>query len=390
MGETGTVYVSQRLLSKQATISPMLDHTRRIASRLARQDSDNNTVNSGSYTAYINKLSELLMQEHNFYVKALFADKPTSSTASTVSIASKTPLGYVFTAPAPYTEHGLLIAAAAYTGHLSIVQELSEHDVRTMTRTAMQTYTAAARGGKTDIIDYLLCISDPRQEEYCKSMLQTASEKGALNTVQHLLASEWMPDVWNDSENQNWFNKVMASPNVDILKALRQYQEASAPPETSMSEHHFAHALSVAAARGYTDLVAYLLGINVSIDESIRATGCCPLWLACCQDGHEPVIRLLLEHGASSWDPTMAAAAAAGIGRFDVVKLLVAYGAEVNGSNPALLVSAVQREHTSMFYWLMEHGAELTGAVYEEAMKLAIEDGLESMIELLEVFRPDA
>jgi hypothetical protein len=379
MGETAMVYFSQRLLSRQVMTWPRLHSICIVASRLAREDDEDDTTNSERYTAYINTLSKLLSRQSTYFMRTFFiAAHPVYTAELDIDI----------------------MTAAAYTGHLSIVQELSKSEASTEIRwgTFGQVYAAAALGGNPAIIDHMLQMADLHKRDVasvCTSMLSAASKAGALGTVQHLLASPWMPDMWFPptkipkgrvkGKPQLVISSPMETPNVEVFRALRQYKDALASPQNKTTKHELTDVIQGCASSGYTDLVAYLIGLKVPVDNRtyIYTDWESPLLMATKGNGSAPLVRLLLENGADTRGRDTFIRNAAKKGRFAVVKLLAEYGADLNGGDPLPLVNAIRLEHEDMFHYLLEHGAGRATRTYDVAMSYAMEGGLESMIELL-------
>lgn len=103
--------------------------------------------------------------------------------------------------------------------------------------------------------------------------------------------------------------------------------------------------LSCAARAGHVDLVKYLLDAGADLDYAIEFAAAC---------GSRTLVRLLWEHGENGIDAVQAA-----------------------------FSMAVNREDTAMFILLKELGATLDEDVKMSLMKLAREDGRESMVSLL-------
>jgi hypothetical protein len=101
-------------------------------------------------------------------------------------------------------------------------------------------------------------------------------------------------------------------------------------------------------------------------------------------NGHLNFVQLLLEYGC---DTLGAVTEAAKKGYEDIVRVLLQSGADVNEEDGGLspVCCAVLREHTSMFYFLIDHGANVPSATMrEEVAKRAKTAGVESMLELLD------
>jgi hypothetical protein len=101
-------------------------------------------------------------------------------------------------------------------------------------------------------------------------------------------------------------------------------------------------------------------------------------------NGRLDYVQLLLEH---SCDTKGAVAAAARCGYVDIVRVLLQSGADVNEDMGDLsaVCYAVLLENTSMFYYLIEHGANVPSATMrEDTAKRAKISGVESMLGLLD------
>jgi hypothetical protein len=99
---------------------------------------------------------------------------------------------------------------------------------------------------------------------------------------------------------------------------------------------------------------------------------------------HVDIVHLLLEWG---WNTKGAVVSAARQGHEDIVRALLEIGADANEENNGLspICYAVLEEHTSMFYYLIKHGAKVPSLIMrEQVAKLARKSGVESMVELLE------
>lgn len=130
-----------------------------------------------------------------------------------------------------------------------------------------------------------------------------------------------------------------------------------------------------ACMRGHTAVVEYLLAAGAGTEGTIEIAA---------QWGRLQVVQRLLGIGVP---PTKALEKAAAGGYLDVVRVLLDAGADTNETTGAKspLASAIAKEHTAMFHLLIERGADVhaTG-VAEECVKRAQEDGLESMLRLLQ------
>ena len=367
-GNTGTRYFSQRLLSKDVTLSPRLDNIRWIALRLALEDGNDNIDDSESYTKYIDKLSFLLIKQGNLSFQSLFGPDER----------------------APHT--GILrydyLSAVSYTGHLSLVRELCQAPENTVVQvgTLGCPYTAAALGGHIAIIDFLLDIADSHGRGatgiLTSQMLYTASQAGSLHTIQHLLASKWKPRLWYPkgtrmrASNIDTFHSAMITPNVKILDALLAFKAASSSPDKTLSQQQLAETLRECCARGHTEVAAYLIDLGASIEG---AEGAYPLPV-CEQAG---IMSLVLQRSKESVNTGFELIKAIKMGRLDVVKVLVEDGTSTSRLMPESIVSAVELEDDRMFRFLVEHCALTAGDAGKGAMAKAKEQGNHSMVSLL-------
>jgi hypothetical protein len=99
---------------------------------------------------------------------------------------------------------------------------------------------------------------------------------------------------------------------------------------------------------------------------------------------HLDIVHLLLKWG---WSTKGAVVSAARQGHEDIVRALLEIGADANEEEKGLspICYAVLGEHTSMFYYLIEHGAKVPSLIMrEQVAELARTSGVESMVELLE------
>lgn len=102
--------------------------------------------------------------------------------------------------------------------------------------------------------------------------------------------------------------------------------------------------------------------------------------------GHMEVVLYLLEHGEPIGSRSLEAASKHGDP--DIVRLLLERGANDTFKPGSALVEAVKREHTEVVRLLMEsEGALVDEDAKQQALKVAEEEGLTSMAELLKEYR---
>ncbi|KAF2676285.1 ankyrin [Lentithecium fluviatile CBS 122367] len=174
------------------------------------------------------------------------------------------------------------------------------------------------------------------------------------------------------------FLSAFWTPNVGTFKMLMHVKARH--PKSEMEKHDLGRLVEDAASQGWEDLIRHILTIGAPVD------GRSYLWAnplaEACERGFEGIVRLLLEHGAKIHDITLAAAAKGG--HLNVVRALLEYGADPNQGEPLPIISAISRERKDMFQELLGYGASLAGQNGVEAVKKAREEGLESMLALLE------
>ena len=146
----------------------------------------------------------------------------------------------------------------------------------------------------------------------------------------------------------NWSNGLSPNTSYDLLR----YQ--SEPPNP----------LFMVCEWGFANVFETISG-NVDFNlEQLNAAGISPLYLAC-RRGHYDVVLLLLEYGAdidatSHHPPRSALHAAAKSGHYEIVSLLLQRGASVVGdpSRTSPLAAAAKEGHFAIFKLLFELGAD--------------------------------
>ena len=374
--DMAALYLSQRLLSKQTWLSPKLDMVRKIASRLALDDVDSRAT----YPTYIEALSSLLVRQRKFRMMLWFRKPPM----------------YCF--PRKYGEREFncdLLAAAVYTGQDAIVRELSEetdmlHFAFDWEGVMRNVYTAAAMRGDFTIICYLLDKAEcqPRKLHFLMRtrIFPYAYRFGSPTLVEQLLASMWHPEWTHASRG---FLRSCVTPNVENMNLVESFMKRI--PDAHWRESELGTLLHTAAFNGWDDMAGHLLEKGAPFNRIELYNHLSPPFVGACQRGAEGVVRQLLRRGAAH---ERAAGEAAKKGFLGIVKRIVEGGIDANmpaslvgeGNRMAeiTIVNVLMIEHTEMFAWLVEHGAKLEGLKSRMAKRKAKQEGLDSMVALLE------
>jgi ankyrin repeat protein len=140
-------------------------------------------------------------------------------------------------------------------------------------------------------------------------------------------------------------------------------------------------ALTLALARGHTELVPKLVAAGVDVNAGKG-------WAICYASnrGQEAVVRMLVEAGAdvnltNDGQPT-ALQAASCLGYTKIVEMLVAAGAQVNSGNGRALLDALARGHEAVVHALIEAGA-CVNLDEGYALQMASCQGYTEMIQML-------
>jgi hypothetical protein len=171
------------------------------------------------------------------------------------------------------------------------------------------------------------------------------------------------------------------------------------------------HGLLLSAAQdGWTDMAKHLISRGAPMDRPKHVWRETSLWRAC-KKGHEKVVQMLPDNGAQPCDLEFEVAAAHGHvstmkvllgseaaanpvstkdclyaaarkGFVSVVQLMLDFGVDPNNGDIAPLIGAMESEHTTIFWMLVQRGA-LGSKILPEAQRRAEAQGLESMLVLL-------
>jgi hypothetical protein len=325
-----------------------------------------------------------------------------------------------------YDEH--LLAAGLCTKTFSIVKRCITKKTDMLPRLERFTGSSlfaplvnlAVWYGDENLLEFLITSGTQTLHRRVRAMLfVAAAQAGRKDFVQFLYNFKKEEAPWEFGQRSSvHINEIDAlygaadTTHLDTLKFIDGLREQY--PIWPNSFVNLGSKLADFAQAGDLNAVSYLLSKDVDAQGSLSMH---PPWITnnpvkrACQSAlwNMDVIDLLIKNGA---DPNVTIAAAASCGRtnlvrqlldrgfvpgralsaaaigpyFDIVRILLYAGVDVNEEiGPrSPLASAISMEHTELFNFLIERGADLdTSGTAEECVKRAKKDGLDSMLSLL-------
>ncbi|KAF2873683.1 ankyrin repeat-containing domain protein [Massariosphaeria phaeospora] len=251
--------------------------------------------------------------------------------------------------------------------------------------------------------------------------LHEAARNGSFDCFKHLydidtvnFAAHGTPNPWRFEYSSSIDRRSSAletwlfTPSIDVFKYVMEIRQTSEEWKGPLNEGLLARLMTNYAATGKATMARYILHEhNAPVDVLALWKKHTPLLRAChngqtemvqllinlgaktkgavelaAAGGHEQTVRTLLDHGAEVSGAVLSNPAK--LGRISMVRLLLDNGADPNEGSPNALVTAIALEHKAMFNLLLERGAVLSKEVGEECVKRAKADGLESMLVFLE------
>lgn len=319
-----------------------------------------------------------------------------------------------------------LFCAALCTSNLPIVQQCIAVDASLLAQFGCANrddlfgsqIELAAEYGNLKLITYFLTSRVSGEDKHVRRLLfHDAALAGRLEIVKYIYNFKRMELPWNFEDRKSkeamMLTRVFRTRFIGVMKFVEELRTAHCLPPIEFNDVQEAY--SASGRTGAHEVAVYLLPRGVWVDGMRHLFGN-PLLTACAWPyASIAMIDFFLDNGARA-EEAISAAAGRGhtekvshmLGRgikpvealrgaaagpyLDIVRLLLDAGVDPNESTGPLspLVGAISTEHTELFKFLIERGADLsTPGTSEECVKVAKKDGLESMLKLLEEYGVD-
>ena len=218
----------------------------------------------------------------------------------------------------------------------------------------------AARHGQAEIASVLLESGASLQElaEYNMTPLHLASLYGHINVLVLMLDAGANCNAV-EIDKYTALDIACDRGSHTVVRTLLTKSEC----DTGSDERGHWTPLSVASMRGFLSCAQFLLEKGAKT-EVLKTQDPTPLHLAAV-NGHIELCKLLLQYGADpndSFDGNPILSFVLGESKFEVVKLLIDHGVDINatnGRNRTALLEASKIGHKDLVAYLIEHGANL-------------------------------
>ena len=283
-----------------------------------------------------------------------------------------------------------------------------------------QLFESAAKGYRIDIVRFLY---DFRREDWPWHF--ESSTTGGKSPLYYIRASVRDPQVWDFIETlriargmyptgrKHFYDRIrhcaalgwmdMISHLIRVATHTNEDRNRHSVCMSFISDYELSckwrnEAVKYAIERGFLPIVELLLDDGADLNQTLASAARC---------GRKEALEMLLDRGANISDALvhvegtesltvpaeLLAQGKYGYGPYlDVVRLLLDAGVDVNESigKDSPLAGAIATEHTALFEFLLERGADLhSPGTAEECVRRAKKDGLESMLLLLKKHEVD-
>nr|CDJ80356.1 Ankyrin and K Homology domain containing protein [Haemonchus contortus] len=201
-----------------------------------------------------------------------------------------------------------------------------------------------------------------------------AAAAGQEKVVRMLIDSKCNLDL----RNENGHCALMEAASAGHLNIVKLLIESGAKAVfVNMNSEFKESPLTLAAYKGYTDVIEYLLSLN-DYDRSTRDEELHTALMEAAMDGHLEVARILIQAGApvnltsESYESPLTLSCCGG--HAELAKLLIDAGAnieETNDENYTPLMEAAREGHVHVVKILLENGAQVN-ATTDETMETAL------------------
>jgi len=288
--------------------------------------------------------------------------------------------------PDPHYDYRLR-CAAAYFNDLPVLSKLHsmlkarrEKDIFVGNALAF-----AATAGHHEAVDFL---REDALETILGSEMQYICKHSSPEIVRKLLPGPWTaerlgqksswPSYYPDARD---LVLAMQTPHVEHFKMLLGVKEGSKTPY--MDDQTLIALLGTAGANGWVEMTQYLLEQNFWNDR-IKELGMG--YFPAVRRGHTDVLRVYRQQfPGNDWKYRgTEVGLAASMGKWDMVRYLVTERLDINDAVTPVVVSAVRWEREDLVTELIDLGATFDAKVRARAMQEALDDGLESMLDMLQ------
>ncbi|KAF7976481.1 hypothetical protein HWV62_6755 [Athelia sp. TMB] len=276
-----------------------------------------------------------------------------------------------------------VLVLAASRGHVSTVNDLLDSGLDPNTPSWMSSESMTLRRGQEPTLKIVLrgLVNHPTPSERHKIALHAASSAGHFDIVQSLITHNADASVCDDENNETALHHASRDGNEPAVKLLLQHNA-----NVDALGGKWVTSLYSASAKGQSDEVLTLL------EDDSGPLSITPLQHAL-TNGHQNIVQLLREHGASThtcYDRVLTAALAHATraSKEAVMRLLFEKGATLCDSEKIFAVvfhQASSQGQTTLSDLLLAHGLQVNvaGDGGETALHAASEAGQMGMLQLL-------